>query len=141
MSWDMILKTYTEKATTNMMNELRDKIYQNAVSKGFWDKERNMGEALMLVVTELAEALEVHRASGQLKEFTEGQKLSLEKMSDEQFPETFSIMVKDSFHDEMADVLIRVLDLCGGYNIDIDWHIKMKMRYNATRARLHGKKY
>jgi hypothetical protein len=43
-------------------------------------------------------------------------------------------MVKDSFHDEMADVLIRVLDLCGGYNIDIDWHIKMKMRYNATRA-------
>ena len=137
----MILKTYTEKATTNMMNELRDKIYQNAVSKGFWDKERNMGEALMLVVTELAEALEVHRASGQLKEFTEGQKLSLEKMSDEQFPETFSIMVKDSFHDEMADVLIRVLDLCGGYNIDIDWHIKMKMRYNATRARLHGKKY
>lgn len=123
------------------MNELRDKIYQNAKAKGFWDKERNMGEALMLIVTELAEALEVHRASGQLPEFTEGQKLSLEKMSDETFPETFAIMVKDTFHDEMADVLIRVLDLCGGYNIDIDWHVKMKMRYNATRARLHGKKY
>jgi len=108
------------------MNELRDKIYQNAKDKGFWDKERNMGESL---------------ASGHIKEFTEGQKLSLEKMSDEEFAETFSIMVKDSFHDEMADVLIRVLDLCGGHNIDIDWHVKMKMRYNATRARLHGKKY
>ena len=137
----MILMNCIEKVMTNTMNELRDKIYQNAKDKGFWDKERNMGEALMLIVTELAEALEVHRASGQLKEFTEGQKLSLEKMSDEQFPETFSIMVKDSFHDEMADVLIRVLDLCGGYNIDIDWHVKMKMRYNATRSRLHGKKY
>lgn len=133
--------SYIDKTTINMMNELRDKIFQNAKSKGFWDNERNMGEALMLIVTELAEALEVHRASGQLKEFTEGQKLSLEKMNDEEFPETFSIMVKDSFNDEMADVLIRVLDLCGGYNIDIDWHVKMKMRYNATRERLHGKKY
>lgn len=137
----MILMSYIDKTTINMMNELRDKIYQNAKDKGFWDKERNMGESLMLIVTELAEALEVHRASGQLKEFTEGQKLSLEKMNDEEFPETFSIMVKDSFNDEMADVLIRVLDLCGGYNIDIDWHVKMKMRYNATRERLHGKKY
>lgn len=137
----MILMNYTEKVMTNTMNELRDKIYQNAKDKGFWDKERNMGESLMLVVTELAEALEVHRASGHIKEFTEGQKLSLEKMSDEEFAETFSIMVKDSFHDEMADVLIRVLDLCGGHNIDIDWHVKMKMRYNATRARLHGKNY
>ena len=137
----MILMNYIEKVMTNMMNELRDKIFQNALNKGFWDKERNMGEALMLIVTELAEALETHRASGQIQEFTEGQKLSLEKMSDEEFPETFSIMVKDSFHDEMADVLIRVLDLCGGYNIDIDWHVKMKMKYNATRERLHGKKY
>ena len=87
----MILMNYIDKVMISTMNELRDKIYQNAKDKGFWDKERNMGEALMLIVTELAEALEVHRASGQLKEFTEGQKLSLEKMSDETFAETFEI--------------------------------------------------
>lgn len=26
-------------------------------------------------------------------------------------------------------------------NIDLDWHIEMKMRYNETRERLHGKSY
>lgn len=125
----------------NTLNDLRDKVFANSREKGFWDKERNIGELLMLVVTELSEGLEVHRADGGIKTLTEGQKLSLERMDDEQFPETFAIMVKDSFQDEMADAIIRILDLCGGNNIDIDWHIKMKMRYNATRSRLHGKTY
>lgn len=37
-------------------------IHREAVSKGFWDRERNQGEMLMLVVSELAEALEADRA-------------------------------------------------------------------------------
>lgn len=128
---------YTDK----MMNKLRDEIYKNSKEKGFWDKERNIGESLMLIVTELSEALEIHRAHGGIRTLTEGQKISLERMHHEEFPETFAIMVKDSFQDEMADAIIRILDLCGGTDIDIDWHIKMKMKYNATRSRLHGKTY
>ena len=123
------------------MNELRDLIYKNAKDKGFWDQERNIGEALMLIVTELAEALETHRSMGQIKLVDEMVKKSMNEMPDEEFKEHFAVMVKDSFQDEMADSIIRILDLCGGFDIDIDWHIKSKMRYNATRARLHGKKY
>ena len=36
------------------LNELAKLCHSIAVEKGFWDKERNIGEALMLVVTELA---------------------------------------------------------------------------------------
>lgn len=127
---------------TKNLNELMDKIHQNAVAKGFWDKEPNLGEKLMLIVTELAEALEVHRKKGGVIMLpSEGSKLSLERLPDEFFPETFSIQVKDTFPDEMADALIRILDLCGKLNIDIAWHVEQKMRYNATRPRLHGKAY
>jgi len=123
------------------LNELKDKIHNNAVQKGFWDQERNIGEALMLIVTELAEGLETHRASGKIKLVDDMVKKAMSEMNDEEFKEHFALMVKDSFQDEMADSIIRILDLCGGLGIDIDWHIHAKMRYNATRSRLHGKAY
>ena len=40
-----------------------------------------------------------------------------------------------------ADNMIRILDLCGARSIDIEKHIEMKMKYNQTRERMHGKKY
>ena len=42
------------------INELIKEAHQNAVSKGFYDDgEKNIGELLMLIVSELGEALEV----------------------------------------------------------------------------------
>lgn len=43
------------------IDELAVKINQTARDHGFWDKERNFGEMLMLVTSELAEALEEDR--------------------------------------------------------------------------------
>jgi NTP pyrophosphatase (non-canonical NTP hydrolase) len=123
------------------MNELRDLIYLNAKNKGFWDNERNIAEALMLVVTELAEAVEVHRREGYVHTLSTEIKEQFDEMNDQEFVEYFVLVAKDQFADEMADSIIRILDLCGGLNIDIDWHIRAKIRYNHTRARLHGKKY
>src|SRR5688500_769565 len=37
-------------------------IHRTAVDHGFWDKDRNLGEMLMLVASELAECLEEDRA-------------------------------------------------------------------------------
>ncbi len=123
------------------LNELRDKIYLNAKDKGFWDQERNIGEALMLVVTELSEGLETHRATGKIELVDDKIKEAMNQMADDEFKEHFALIVKDKFQDEMADSIIRILDLCGGLGIDIEWHIAAKMRYNATRSKLHGKKY
>jgi hypothetical protein len=43
------------------IDDLAVKIHATAREHGFWDKERNFGEMLMLVASELAEALEEDR--------------------------------------------------------------------------------
>lgn len=42
---------------------------------------------------------------------------------------------------EMADVIIRCLDYCGRYGINIGEAVRDKMRYNQTRPKMHGKKF
>lgn len=114
------------------------------------------------------------------------------------FIAAFDEMVKNTVEDEMADVVIRLLDLAGSFGLDfdkltpnkyhrafdrfsftenafaltkglcresinifkriqfgihymtlwaesqgvnLDWHVRAKMRYNVTRPYKHGKKY
>lgn len=47
----------------------------------------------------------------------------------------------DGFEFEIADAIIRLLDLCAGHGIDIEYYINRKMQYNSTRNKLHGKRY
>lgn len=92
------------------LNELSRLCHAIAKSKGFWDEKRNIGEALMLMVTELAEAMEAYR-----------------KQDDAEFRE------------ELADTFIRLLDFCGGMGIDIEAEIEKKARKNQGRPYKHGK--
>ena len=62
--------------------------------------ERNVGEMLMLVVSELAEAMEGHRKN----------------LMDDHLPHRKMAEV------EMADALIRLLDIGGGLGVDITTH-------------------
>jgi NTP pyrophosphatase (non-canonical NTP hydrolase) len=41
---------------------------------------------------------------------------------------------------ELADVIIRVADLCGAANLPIEKAIRIKSAYNETRTRRHGDK-
>lgn len=128
------------------MNELAKKIHENAIEHGFYDNKREIGTLLMLCVSELAEALEAdrkdHRAT--LDSFLEKQK---SRNTDSKTPEElsfqadFEIYVKDTFEDEIADAVIRLLDLCAYMNIDIEEHIRLKMKYNQIREYKHGKNY
>jgi len=108
------------------LNELRDKCHAMAVEKGWYESgHRNIGEALMLVVTEVAEAMEEARRSNALLE-------TYFLPSSPTKPEGFPI--------ELADVLIRVFDLAGSLGVDLDEAVRMKMEYNATRPHRHGGK-
>ena len=42
---------------------------------------------------------------------------------------------------ELADILIRVGDLCGEHGIDLEAAVIEKMQFNATRPHKHGKKF
>jgi NTP pyrophosphatase (non-canonical NTP hydrolase) len=115
----------------NGLNESAAEIHQANVEKGFWQGDRNVGELLMLVTSELGEAMEAHR------------KGLFCKVADfeEENVEHFAEFGKDTFEDEMADSLIRILDMCAGLGIDIEKHVNAKLAYNKTRPIRHGKKY
>ena len=114
------------------LNLAAQEIYQNNREKGFWDNERNVGEMLMLVVSELGEAMEAHRKARFCSKLTRLENLR---------PSEFETLIKDTFEDEIADTVIRLLDLSAGLGIDLEAHIKAKVQYNKSRERLHGKNY
>lgn len=178
--------------------EFIDSAYRIACEHGFHDnKELSREHHLMLVLTEVCEALEAHR-KGRFANLKSFDSLSLERT----FDFRFKSYVKDTLEDELADICIRLYDFCGAFEIDpillkeddiremfhvfdkysftercfalsmlicdahaADWevyvgqlldfvyalcddmgidlerHIELKMRYNAGRARMHGKKY
>lgn len=120
---------------------LVEKAYSNALEKGFHDKEQSVAEMLMLIVSELGEALEAHRTGKVLNslEFSQINGIVIEDIYSSK--EGFEKYIKDTFEDELADVVIRIADMCGYLGIDLERHIKLKMVYNGTRERLHGKAY
>ncbi|MGJ7024958.1 hypothetical protein [Petrimonas sulfuriphila] len=119
------------------LNKLRDEIHEYAINKGFWDKERETGTLLMLCVSELSEAMEADRNGL----YADLELIEKDKEDFIDFKWSFENSIKDTFEDELADTIIRILDLCGAKGIDIEKHIELKMKYNATRERMHGKKY
>ncbi len=129
------------------LNSLAKEIYEGNKKKGFWDKERNVGEMLMLIVTELSEAMEAHRGRGnklnksKFIDSIEDVESSGYRVTSDMFKKYFEEDIKDTLEDEIADSLIRILDFCGGLGIDIEWHVEQKLKYNATREKMHGKKY
>ena len=140
------------------IKELVDKSYQTSKSKGFHDnyniilkmvetkefslenieyvKQLLVSQKLMLIVSELGESLEATR----INRFTDTTEdiLSLEG---EEFIKTFKEKVKDTFEDEIADVFIRLGDMCGSLNVDIEKHILLKQKFNETRSKMHGKNF
>ena len=105
------------------LNAYRDLCHEIAKSKGWYDGpgERNIGEQLMLVVTEVAEAMEDLRTGAMSLSYDENGK-----------PIGFPI--------EIADVMIRIFDLAGYLRIDLEDAVETKMQYNHSRPYRHGGK-
>jgi len=89
-----------------------------AKEKGFWDKERNLYEVVMLIVSECGEALEAHRKGKRADMSDWGAQYNGCDMLDTNERMGFETWIKDSFEDELADVIIRIADLCGGLGIE-----------------------
>jgi NTP pyrophosphatase (non-canonical NTP hydrolase) len=103
--------------------ELQADIHQNAVEHGWWEEERNFGELMMLIATEVSEAYEHYRNNQDIVEvfYGKGDK-------------------PDGVPIELADVIIRVLDVAGHYGMDMEEAVKIKMAFNETRPYRHGGK-
>lgn len=115
---------------------LAKEIYEANKKKGFYEDRSSLlttgnndvtqaeriyiGNKLMLIVGELAEAHEGLRHGN---------------------PPSEHIPKFSALEEELADTIIRILDLSGYQNLRIEEAIEAKIAYNATRPHKHGKKF
>ena len=83
-------------------------------------KDAYITQKLALVHTEISEAVE----STRLKGYEEN---------------NYGLFTKDSFIDELADTIIRILDICGELDLDIESQIRWKLSKNKDRPFMHNK--
>lgn len=86
--------------------------WQNNQGQDIRDNPLTFSNKLMLTVSELAEAMEADRKG----------------LMDDKLPHRSGREV------ELADAVIRIFDLAGGYGLDIAGAIAEKLEYNAQRA-------
>ena len=101
------------KASQWGINEYIRECHRVAKDKGWWDTERNDGELIALMHSELSEALEAMREHAS----------------------------KDAVAEELADCCIRIFDYCGARDIELEATLRKKIEYNKTRPYRHGKKF
>lgn len=94
-----------------MIIEINRKNGWNVATPDDWETENKIPAVLALIHSEVSEALEAFRHND-----------------------------KDNFAEELADTLIRVLDLAAGLDIDIDTAVMLKLEKNKRRGFRHGGK-
>lgn len=112
----------------------QEDIYATNVSKGFWTEDRNKGEAVALICSELYEAVEAHRKDNHCTYLRfDALRNSLYGIEDDNsegarnwYQQQFKVYVKDTVEDEIADAVIRILDCCRGW----DWSLVPQEMYN-----------
>lgn len=94
------------------LNRLSIDCHQRSVDKGFWDEKHTIYHCLMLAFGELHEAIEADRLGKWIK-LTPEQIEELRGLEGEAYAQAFLRMIKDTVGDEIADAVIRLLDLLG----------------------------
>ena len=179
------------------LQELATRIHAQNKAAGWWDIPRPRVQTAWLVVTELAEATEAERAGryADLEAFDYNEK-KYGRGREPYFKANFETRIKDTFEDEIADAVIRLLDFAASERVVIEvdhirpipeevnnervffyvsdtlsvfsrhtsrgeylaisvgsliavsdrhgfdlWkHVELKLKYNATRGKMHGGK-
>ena len=96
-----------------------DEVYRIAVEHGWWQRHRTGGEVIALMHSELSEALEYMRNGD---------------------PHSDHIPDFSGVEEELADVIIRIMDYARARHLNVANAIMAKIEYNAERQYKHGGK-
>lgn len=105
----------------DFLGNLSDQAHAIARDRGWWDAPRNEGELIALMHSELSELLEAYRKDP--------------SKPSEHCPEITAA------EEEAADVIIRLLDFACAAGMDLDRAVRLKMVFNLTRPKKHGKAF
>ena len=112
-------------------NTWRDTVYQLAQEKGFHSIHAHPDLATFCANMhgEISELWEAYRRDQLYKPCDKSEKMQAQGI------ETLTCV-----EEELADIIIRALDVGGALGVDIDKSIKLKHAYNQTREFRHGNK-
>lgn len=110
--------------------ELSQEAHSLAAIKGFWGTRYHIEHYIMLVITELSEAVEAHRSRKRAK-WREFRSKTLESGCPDRIlfrrsgvitpfsARAFETYIKDTVEDELADTVIRLGDITAAFKVDL----------------------
>lgn len=97
--------------------------------RGWYDKDVPFYQAMALLHSEVSEAVEAYRTHG-----------AADQTKPDDTPFAGVVNKPEGVGSEFADILIRLLDNCDRWGIDLAFEFNRKLEYNKTRPYRHGGK-
>lgn len=119
---------------TEELNALKDRAYKTAVAHGFHEEEKPDAYWLGLVMSEMGEAINADR-KGWLADAV----LFNDDLSKMSFNDSFEAHIKDRVEDEIADVVIRLLDFAGMKGYELLFGATAQILFDSKDALLYFK--